>query len=74
MPNTKIYMSITPNTPYSLTHQHNYLTESKKWLHQNFLQLNNNKTDMLITDPHYAAEQLKHELGALTMQHILPET
>ena len=62
---TQIYLPITPDDNDSLLTLHNCLTDIKNWMFNNFLQLNDNKSEVLVFGPPLARAHIENNLGPL---------
>ncbi len=62
---TQLYLPIKATDPSMLRSLHNCLNDVKNWMANNFLQLNYNKTEILIVGPQHFHEQLMPPMGHL---------
>lgn len=63
---TQLYLSFKPHEQNSLSILHSCLSNVKDWMAANFLQFNNNKTEVLIFGPEHHKLQMQSSLGSLT--------
>lgn len=61
--NTQFYLPVTPDNACSLNNLFNCLDDIKCWKARNFLQLNDNKTEVIIFGPPSSVTSLSNALG-----------
>lgn len=61
---TQLYIPVSPHDPSSIASLHKCLADVRRWMSENFLQLNENKTEVLVLGPH--SESIAPLLGALS--------
>ena len=62
---TQIYLPLRPSDPNRLTSLNDCLSDVKNWMSNNFLQLNSNKTEVLVIGTQHMANQILPFLGPL---------
>ena len=63
---TQLYLPVKPNNLTELSRLSDCLTDIKSWMSTNFLQLNSNKTEILIIGPEHLHSQVASCLGPLS--------
>ena len=62
---TQIYLPLRPSDPSRLSSLNDCLSDVKNWMSNNFLQLNSNKTEILVIGSQHMANQILPFLGPL---------
>ena len=60
---TQLYISAEPNYPAAMNYITTRLLEINKWMSNNFLKLNEDKTEILLVGPKAKREMLFNNLG-----------
>ena len=63
---TQIYLPLTPNNHSQLDNLRNCLTDIKSWMTQNFLQLNDFKSEIVLFGRPDSISQIRNDLGNLS--------
>lgn len=61
-----LYFPFKPNEAYRLCRLKDYLYIIRDWTMENFLQLNTDKTEVLIATPDNSASMIRHRIGPLS--------